>query len=417
MLRKLTLIAVVAAMLFAGVSLTSTRAQESLKIGLLTDRTGGLALYGTELEQGFTLGLKYATNGTMEVGGRKIELLTSDTQSKPDVGASVARELVEKDGAEILVGAPSSGVTLQVQQIASDLGVMLFAGPAASPDITGKNFNLNTFRVCRNSAQDAGTLASVVTDLDSPTGTGKIKKVFIFAADNAFGKGTAAVFEAAYKAAGLEVLPALYAPLETTEFTPFIQQILASGADALQPIWAGAAGAVALYKQFEELGVYDKVRILDAFNSNPVAKAAYPPSDNLSVTGFIVYHYTLPKTEINDWLVENHKADYKGTVPDLFTECGFATAQALVAGLTKTEGAAEPETMIPALEGLSFDGPRGTYTIRASDHQALMPMYVVRMINNTDPDFKFYELVKEVPAEQAAPPCLLEGDFKARCEQ
>ena len=132
---------------------------------------------------------------------------------------------------------------------------------------------------------------------------------------------------------------------------------------------------------------------------------AFADQAQIGNIGLIVYHYTLPQNEINDWLVEQHKAAYND-VPDLFTECGFATAQALAAGIEAAEGSTLPEDLIPALEGLQWEGPKGTYTMRAEDHQALMPMYVVKLVNLDDPDQKYYELVAEVSAEDTAPPCL-----------
>jgi branched-chain amino acid transport system substrate-binding protein len=409
-ITKITVAALVLVLSLGTVVLPAvpTMAQgEALKIGLLSDQTANLKQYGKELEQGFALGLKYATDGKMEVAGRKLEVLVRDTGSKPDVGASQARELVEKDGAEILVGAPASPVALQVQGVAKDLDVILFAGPSASPNITGPNFNLNTFRVCRNTNQDFLALATILKD------TG-ITKIVVLAIDTDFGRTGAAGAEAVYKPLGIEFAPSVFAPQETTDFTPYLQQVLASGANGLQIVWAGDT-SVALFKQLGELGVLQKLTLITSFNSNPIVKAASSQGE-IGGIGSIVYHYTLPKNEINDWLVENHKKDYNGEVPDLFTECGFASAQALVAGLTATEGDPSPAKMIPALEGLKFDGPRGAYEIRKSDHQALLPIFIARLTNVTDPDYKFFELVKEIPADQTAPPCLLEGDFKSRCD-
>src|SRR5690348_4256246 len=78
-------------------SAASPAAGGSIKVGLLTDRSGVVAIYGPMLEQGFDLGLQYATDGTMQVAGKKLEVLIRDTQSKPDVGTQLARELIEKD--------------------------------------------------------------------------------------------------------------------------------------------------------------------------------------------------------------------------------------------------------------------------------------------------------------------------------
>ena len=169
-----------------------------------------------------------------------------------------------------------------------------------------------------------------------------------------------------------------------------------------------------LYQQINELGVNKKLTLINAFNSNPIVKAA-TTADQIGGVGFIVYHYTLPKTAVNDWLVTNHEKDYNGTFPDLFTECGFATAQALVAGLNGSKGDTSLKALTPVLEGLSFEGPRGTYYIRPSDHQVLLPAYIVKLISITDPDYKYYSLVKELGALESAPPCALTGTLADRC--
>src|SRR5690606_22624588 len=88
------------------------------------------------------------------IGGRPVEVLVRDNAGDPDTATSQARELIEQQGVEILVGAPSSGVTVGLQQVALDYDVLLFAAPGASPAITGANFNVNTFRACRNTYQD-----------------------------------------------------------------------------------------------------------------------------------------------------------------------------------------------------------------------------------------------------------------------
>src|SRR5579859_6080878 len=405
--RKIALAALTAASLFAVlVAPAAAQSGQPLKIGILTDQSGALKEYGLEYTQGFALGLKYATNGSMTAGGRPLTTIVRDDASKADTSASQARDLIENQGVELLAGSASSGVEVQLQKIASDSNMILMAGPAASAAITSTNFNLDTFRVCRNGAQDFIALASVLK-------SSGVKKIVVLAADYDFGHTGAQSAEAAYKPLGLDFAPPIFAPQNTTDFTPYLQQVLASGADALQPIWAGAS-SVTLYQQINELGVNKKLTIINAFNSNPIMKAATTP-DQVGGIGFIVYHYTLPHTAVNDWLVLHHQQDYNGTYPDLFTECGFATAQAIVAALNKTNGDTSTKAMIPALEGLAFDGPKGAYYIRPSDHQVLLPAYIVKLTSISDPAFKYYTLVKELGAIESAPPCALPDALKDRC--
>ena len=64
------------------------------------------------------------------------------------------------------------------------------------------------------------------------------------------------------------------------------------------------------------------------------------------------------------------------------------------------------------MEGMSFDGPKGTITIRPEDHVAIQDMYIVKILNVDDPDFKFFQLVKTTRPDV---PCLLTGDYLSRC--
>lgn len=399
-MHKRTLMALLLVLALA-VGMVPAHAQEGepLKIGLLTDLSAVLQLYGVELQNGLTLGLEYATDGTMTVAGRPIEVIVRDYANDAELAATQARELIEVEGVEILVGAPSSGVTQGLVDIAAEYGVILLAGPAADPRITGEFFKPTTFRACRNSYQDAFDIASWAVE---NVGTRYIQ----LAPDYAFGYGSAAAFDYAFTLRGAEfVAPTIFAPTDTTEFTPYLQQVIDSGADGVIITWAGAS-AINLFQQATELGLGvdpNKPAIITGFNSNDIVKA-FADESQIGNIGLIVYHYTAPKTEINDWLVQRHKEVYND-VPDLFTECGFATAQALVYGVEKAGGSTLPEDLIPALEGLTWEGPKGTYTMRPEDHQALMPMYVVRLANLDDPDQAYYELIAEVSAEDAAPPC------------
>lgn len=376
---------------------------EPLKIGVLSDLTGPLALFGNETWEGLQIGFDYATDGKMVAGNRPIELIIRDTTADVETGSAAARELIESEGVEVLVGASSSGVAQQVQQIADENEVVYLAAPAASPAITGDNWNPHTFRVCRNGAQDSAVMANwAITNVGTD--------YLILAEDYAFGQALAAGFVASFTAAGGNFLDeTIFAPGDTTDFTPYIQEIKTADPDGLILIWATNTSAVTLFEQLTAQGVTGSIPYVTGFFSNDVVKTLDPGL--IGATGYIVYHYSLPKTESNDYLTAQYLERFGGP-PDLFSECGFATAQAVVAALDATGGETDSATLIAALEGLTFEGPRGTYTIRAEDHQALAPQYIVKLANIDDPDDKFFELVEEVSAEDSAPPCTAPG----RCE-
>src|SRR5581483_7763153 len=390
----------------------SSTSGKTIKVGLLTDDSGSLAIYGPMLEHGFALGLEYEKEQNA-LTGCDIQVITKDTASKPDVGTQAARDLIEQENVDMLVGVPSSGVALAVAELAKANKKIYIAQPAASPDLTGKNFNPYVFRTSRTSVQDALTMGAALT---------KLGKTFVqVAPDYAFGYGSAAGFYNVVKANGgtfvvndtADKSGAIFIPQDTKDFTPYLQKVLDSKADVVIVTWAGA-GFVPLFQQMQQLGIFKNMVVATGMGDNQTLKSGY--ADAVGSVGVSVYHYALPKNAINDWLVAQHRKEFN-TPPDLFTEGGFTAAQMVVEGLKATGCDATADKLIPVYEKLSFDGPKGKYMVRASDHVMLQPMYLVKLNNTTDADFKFFDLVQEFKPEDAAPPCALEGDFKSRCGQ
>jgi len=73
-----------------------TPPQPPIRIGALASLSGALQDYGQQMRRGFELGLKYATDGTMEVAGRKIEVIWEDTTTVPDVARERAKNFSNK---------------------------------------------------------------------------------------------------------------------------------------------------------------------------------------------------------------------------------------------------------------------------------------------------------------------------------
>ncbi len=391
-----------------------TPAPEPIVIGLMTDKSGALAIYGPSQTQGFYLGLEYATGGTMEVAGRPLEVIEKDNGSDPETGVSQARELIEAEGADILVGNISSGVALAVSPVAEENDVIFIAEPAAAPQITGANFSPNTFRTSRTSYQDAMVMGAGLLEMGD---------TFVqIAPDYAFGYGSACSFYPVIKEGGGEFVlkdnaeecGTIFAPIDTTDFTPYINQVLESGADVLIITWAGA-GFAPLFQQMSQLGVFDEMVVGTGVGDNQTLAAGY--ADAVGSVGVQVYHYTLPDTEINDWLVQRHREEY-GTPPDLWAAGGMMAAIMTVEGLEATEGDTNADALRAVYEdNFSFDGPKGKVLIRPYDHVALQNLYFVRVDNVIDPDLKFVELIKDFPPEETAPPCQLPEEYADRCPE
>ncbi len=386
-------------------------AGKPIKVGLLTDQTGSLAIYGPMQENGVRLGLEYATGGTNTINGRPIQLIVKDTASAPDVGTQAARDLIEKENVDVLFGPPSSGVALAVDELAKQYKKVIIH-LAASPDMTGKGFNPYVFRTGRTSVQDALAMGAALT---------KMGKTFVqIAPDYAFGYAAAGAYYSVIKAMGGKFVindtpeqnGAVYIPIDTKDLTPYLQRVIDSRADVLAVSWSGAS-IVPLMTQMQQLGVTKSMTVAIGFPDTPTLKAGYGGA--VGWVGLALYHPTLPKNAINDWFVKRSKEKFN-SYPDFPTEVGFTSAQMFVLGVKATNGDASADKLIAAYEnGFSFDGPKGKYTVRPYDHVMLQTLYLVKLNNITDPDVNFYTLLQEVKPEDTAPPCALEGEYKSRC--
>jgi len=86
-------------------------------------------------------------------------------------------------------------------------------------------------------------------------------------------------------------------------------------------------------------------------------------------------------------------------VPDYFTIEGFTAAVAAVTGIEKAKST-QSDALIRAMEGMAFESPRGPMMFRPEDHQAMMPMYDIRLKNVDGLNRAVPELVREIPASE-----------------
>ena len=360
-----------------------------VKIALIEDKTGPLEAYAKQMMTGFRMGLEYATKGTDTVAGRKIEIIEKDSQFKPDLGRTLLEQVYGDDDVDLAIGGTSSAVALAMLPVAADFKKLLIVDGAVADSITGEKWNRYIFRVDRNSSMDA---------ISNALSIGKPGVVIAtLAQDYAFGRDGVAAFKTALAPTGAKVVHEEYAPTTTTDFTAPMQRILdamatQSGEKILFVIWAGA-------DPMSKLAAMDPqragVKLATGGNILPGLKTykSLPVLDGMQ--GATYYYYEIPKNPINDWLVAEHEKRFNGEPPDFFTANGMVTALALVAALEKTKGVTDTETLIKAMEDMTFDSPKGPVRFRAQDHQALQSMFGFSLKLTTDKPWAVPVLTRE----------------------
>ncbi|KIH97966.1 amino acid ABC transporter substrate-binding protein [Streptomonospora alba] len=354
-----------------------------VKVGVVYSSSGPLATYGEQYFQGFQAGLDYATDGTMEIDGRPVEVTEMDDAGDPATAVSAARELVG-DGHTILAGSTSSGVAVQVAPVAKQNEVLFVSGAAATDAITGKNDY--TFRSGRQTYQDILTAA---TFMDDPDGA----DVTVFAQQNAFGQDNVDAVTAVLEEKGADVESVL-APPDSTDLTPFAEQAKQADPDLLFVAWAGET-ASAMWKSLDQQGVLDSTDVVTGLD----IKASYPVfGQSKDKIGFLSHYFDgAAGTGVAEEM--RTRVEEAGGTVDLFTPDGFTAAQMVVRAASQGDGV---QDRISALEDWTFDGVKGELTVRADDHALLQPMYQARLTGSGDDAEP--ELVETVPAEDVEPP-------------
>lgn len=366
----------------------SAGAADTIKIAHVYDKTGPLEAYAKQTASGLTLGIEYATKGTMSVLGKKIEIIEKDSQTKPDVGKALLAEAFGDDGAVLAVGPTSSGTALAMLPVAEEYKRVLLVEPAVADSITGEKWNRYVFRTGRNSTQDAVANAVAI----GKPGT----FIATLAQDYAFGRDGVAAFKEALKPTGAQVAFEEYAPRDQTDFTASAQRLYDAlkdkqGRKIIVIIWAGGDVFAKMRDQAPER---HGIEISSGGNILPVLASykAFP-----GMEGATYYYYELPKNPVNDWLVKTYQERFQSP-PDFFVAGGMAAGIAVVRALEKA-GGTDTDKLIAAMEGLSFDTPKGKMTFRKEDHQALQSMYHFKIKVDSNVKWAVPELVRELKIE------------------
>jgi branched-chain amino acid transport system substrate-binding protein len=394
MLRR-TWVALAALTASALVSPLALAQSKEIKIAHIYSRTGPLEAYGKQTQTGLAMGLEYATGGTMMVNGRKIVLIEKDDQGKPDLGKSLLAAAYADDKVDLAIGPTSSGVALAMLPVAEEYKKVLLVEPAVADSITGDKWNRYIFRTGRSSAQDAISNAVTVDQAGTSVAT--------LAQDYAFGRDGVKAFKDAVHQA--KIVHEEYLPPTTTDFTAGFQRIVDDlkgkpGRKVIFVIWAGANPPFA---KLADLDLKKRFGIEVATGGN-ILPAMVPFNNFPGMEGAAYYYFGFSKNQPNLWLVTNHYTRFKSP-PDFFTAGGMSAGMAIVAALKKTNGDTGSDKLISAMEGMSFDTPKGPMTFRKEDHQAMQSMYHFRVSPGARPGaMPDLSLVHEIKASEMSVP-------------
>src|SRR5882724_5736245 len=226
------------------VAIAQAQAPAPLKIGI----TEGFSGVYADLNLGEVEAAQMAIDDFGgKVLGRPIELLSADHQTKPDIGAQIARRWYDVEGVKMITGIGTSSVALAVRKISQEKGLIDINTGAASSDLTGPACS----ETGAHWVYDTYSLAHVTGDAVVKAGG---DSWFFLTADYAFGHALERDVSDVVKAAGGKVLGGVRHPLSTQDFSSFLLQAQSSKAKVIGLANAGQ-DTINSIKQAGEFGI------------------------------------------------------------------------------------------------------------------------------------------------------------------
>jgi branched-chain amino acid transport system substrate-binding protein len=366
-------------------------AQDSIRIGVVTPLSGTYAPIGQQVRWGLELATK-ELNAAGGIAGRQIELLFEDSEANPSVAVQRAERMFEVEDVDFLTGTVNSGATLVVGQLAERVGKLMATTVSFADSITAGQCSPNVFRVNARAGQQSAALAAWVAE-QKPNA-----KVFYLGPDYEMGRSTVAAFKAKMAEFGAQDVGELFAPLDSQDYTQYFGQIRAAQPDVLYTSVAGN-DTVRFLTQMQEFGLLGNMLVVGA-SGTITSQNISAIGDAANSFGTGVGYSTQIDTPENKAFVAKFREAY-GTDPDLYGTDSYGVIHFYKAAVEKA-GSTETEAVREAMRGLAWMTPQGEKLMRAGDHQAQQPMYVVQINKGS------FDIVGQVDGETALGPDLCE---------
>jgi branched-chain amino acid transport system substrate-binding protein len=321
-----------------------------IKLGLLLPYTGVYAKVGEDIDKG----VKYflTEQGSM-IAGRKVELITEDTQSEPRTGVIKVRKLLESDKVDAIIGPVSSGVGMAVRDIVIESGVpQVYAIPGTLKE-SGEPPAPNIFRVSFSPVQIGKASAMYLHDKL------KYRKMVLLGPDYVWGRAVVDAFKKSFEELGGKVVQVIYPPLGSPDYAPFLSQIKPKEADAAWVFFAGG-DAIRFVKQYADYGLKEKLPLTAA---GDLVDESFLPAQGEAAKGIIsLLSYTPSRDSgVNQKFVEGYSKLYK-TPPGFFSELGYVAAKVIAEGAKAQKGnTSDKKALSAAMQKARFEAPRGLF--------------------------------------------------------
>lgn len=334
-----------------------------LKVGLMLPFSGTYAKLGENIAS--AVELLVAEKGG-KLGGRAVEFVRLDDESKPENGPQNAERLVKRDAVDVLIGTVHSGVQMGIHKVVRESGTLTIIPNAGANAITRQLCAKNVFRASFSNWQPGHGIGLAL-------GKKGVKKAAWITWDYAAGKEAGEGFREGLEKHGGQLVQTLTLKFPETNFQPLLAQIPGLDVEAVGAFFAGG-GAVQFVKEYKAAGL--KVPLCgNGFLTEGTLEAQGEAAEGIETA--LHYGDGLDNAK-NKAFRDAFKAKTQREA-DVYAVQGYDSAQLLAIGLEAVKGDLDAEAdLYKAMRAAKIESPRGPISISPSQ-EVVHNMYLRRV--------------------------------------
>jgi len=359
------------ALAFPGIIRTASAA-DPIRVGVISPLTGAWTVYGRAHMAGFELAVE-EINAAGGVLGRPIEIVVGDSQTEPRIVVEQANRLVRRERVDFLAGTFSSAERNAAGPVVTAANKIMLYPTFYEGQLQEYHpgvCNPNMFMFGPEPTQQVWPHMEYIVNTHG-------KKFFFIGSDYVWPQVTNRFARQKLEELGGEVVGEVYIPFDTPQYESVLRDIRNSGADVVFHSLTGS-DTVNFNRQFAAAGMKNDFVIWTVDDEEVVTSGLGP---EVSAGNYVSFDYFMSIEHPNNAaFLERYRAKFGST--QLANTVGVAmynAAHMAALAIAKT-GEVSTDALREGLRGLRFDGaPQGPVTMRALDHQAVLPSYLVRV--------------------------------------
>ena len=348
--------------------LAPASAEDTIKIGDINSYKV-MASSTVHYKRGAELAIEQI-NAAGGVLGRKLELVSRESNANPGDAVRAAEELVARDKVVLLSGTVLSNVGLAVTDFAKQRKVFFLASAPLTDKIVYQDGNRYTFRLRASTYSHAAALVPIAAKL------GKKRWAFVYP-NYEYGQSAVETFKDLLKKAqpGVEFVADMATPLGKIDAGAVTQAVADAKPDAIFNVLFGSDLAK-FVREGESRELFKGREVVSLLTGEPeyLDPLGSDAPKNWLVTGYPWYAIHTPAHDAFLAAYQKRFNDY----PRIASLVGYDSFKAIAAGIAKA-GSVDSDKLAAAFKGLTFDSPAGPVMFRAQDHQSTFGLFVGRL--------------------------------------